>query len=84
MSDLSENVVSLPCGHCFHEICVYKTLEYKSECAHCRSKISNTNGQIRKLFLFDVSRKEIEDVEAEFEKLTEEEKVSVTLMKERV
>ncbi len=78
MCDLTDKVVSLPCGHCYHEVCLMRYLEFKKECAECRLKLTDSSESIRKLFLFDeMSLKEIQRINKEYEKLSESERVNV-------
>jgi len=38
-NDENGAVVSTPCGHCFHEVCLAQALEYKKKCPACRETV---------------------------------------------
>ncbi len=38
LNDLSEEISSLACGHCFHLHCIMQSLEYGGQCPNCRKR----------------------------------------------
>ena len=35
LQDLSSDILSLPCGHCYHDACIRQQLEYHLRCPNC-------------------------------------------------
>lgn len=56
---------------------------FKQECPLCRSKVCGTD-HIWDLFLFDVSSKEIQDVNEAYENLSKEEKETLAGLQEQL
>lgn len=38
MDELTENVASLACGHCFHFQCIDQNFEYQGTCPNCKKR----------------------------------------------
>jgi hypothetical protein len=39
--ELSEDISSLACGHCFHHTCIYQQFEYRGTCPNCQKRACN-------------------------------------------
>ena len=55
MEQMVKDLVSTPCGHVFHSVCLYNNQEYRSMCPLCRQRVQSMKNSNISLKIYVVS-----------------------------